>query len=293
MGRWQALAIVTALTLAALPAVGQTQYPAPGLPEVPGDAAQLHEDVQILRTLRTLELTAEQRAELQRINAAVTEQQRSLEQLRGSEWTEYQDEIEEVLEAWMNRRTPSSRARLAADRAVNRVNDSQTNLQTARWRAAQTLYNELTVAQRSLVEAPGAAEERMARTARMGAVDSVGQYVLIELDAIRDLMPDEFMMLAASEAQRIARAIVGPNAANLPQATDVVFDILVQVYDWTPDRYREQRGNLPAQIEALLGFESAAQRPPVSWNDLMRLATSNRTTAALAAITEAGGGEVE
>jgi len=127
----------------------------------------------------------------------------------------------------------------------------------------------------------------------MGGTDSVGQYVLIELDAIRDLMPDEFAMLAASEAQRIARAIVGPNAANLPQMTDAVFDMLMQVYGWTPERYRQQRAGLPSQIEAQLGLEDAAQRPPVSWDELMRLATSSRTADAVAAVTRAGGGEVE
>jgi len=100
-------------------------------------------------------------------------------------------------------------------------------------------------------------------------------------------------MLAAAEAGRIARAIVGPDAANLEQMTGAVLGALQEVYAWPPDRYREQRAELPAQIEAALGIEGAGERPPVPWEELMRLTGSTRTAAVVAQIRPAGGGEVE
>ncbi|MFP4249116.1 MAG: hypothetical protein ACLFU7_05620 [Armatimonadota bacterium] len=295
MGRWKGLAIAAALAVAVLPAVGQgeEQTPAPEMPETPGDAAELYDEVRVLQTVRALELSSEQMAELVEINAGVIAQERELARLREATWEQYEDEIEAVLSAWMEGRTPSTRARNAADRAVNRVNDARRSYERARTAAARELYDALSGGQRNLVESPGVAEEREARTRRMGGIESVGEYVLTELDAIRDLMPDEFEMLAGAEARRIAEALVGSNAGNLDAMTDAVFDVLVDVYDWAPQRYQQQRSTLPQQIEEALGFESVDERAPVRWSELMRAATSSRTAAAARAIAAAGEGEVE
>ncbi len=295
MGRWQGLAIAAALAVAALPAVGQgeAQTPAPQMPETPGDAADLYDEVRVLQTIRTLELSSEQMAELVEINARVIAQERELAGVREATWEQYEDEIEAVLSAWMQGRTPSTRARNAADRAVNRVNDARSSFERARTAAAREFYDSLSGGQRNLVESPGVAEQREARTRRMGGIESVGQYVLNELDAIRDLMPDEFEMLAGAEARRIAETIVGSNAGNVEAMTDGVLDVIIDVYDWTPQRYQQQRPTLPEQIEEALGFEPMAERPPVRWSEVVRAATSSRTAAAVRAIAAARGGEVE
>jgi hypothetical protein len=293
MGRWQALAIVTALAVAAVPAVAQGDFgaPRPEMAEAPVEAAQLYEDVQILRTVRTLNLSAEQQSELLRMNVGINAERENLADMRQDIWAEYQDEIQSVLDAWTDGETPASGAKSAADRAVNRVTSARNEFQNARWNVAEALYDSLSADQREMVESPGVAERRAARTARMGGTESVGRYVLTELDAIRDLMPDEFEMLAATEAQRIAQAIVGPDG-NVGQMADGVLDILLQVYGWSPDRYRNQRETLPEQIEAQLGV-GGGPAAPVSWTELMRLATSDRTAAAIEMLGSAEGDEVE
>jgi hypothetical protein len=293
MGRWQALATVAALALVALPAFAQGDQPNPATPDVPGSSAELYEEVQVLRTVRTLSMTDEQLGELVAINADVGAEREQLAELREQMWEQYEDEIEEVLDAWMGGEEASRTAKSAADSAVNRVNRARSDFEDTRRDAAEALYDILTGDQRDLVESPGVAEARAARRARMGGSDSVGEYLAAELDAIRDLMPDEFELLAAAEAQRIARTIVGPEASNLPQMTDAVLDIMLEVFAWTPERYQEQRPTLPAQIETNLGFTPVAERAPVSWTDLMQVATSERTPAAVAMIEATGGGEAE
>ncbi len=291
MGRRKALAVAAALALAALPAAAQT--PTPGMPEVPRDAAQLYEDVQLLRSIRTLDLTSEQLGMLMQVNTSLLEQAAGLTRLRASTWADAHEQVEAVLEAWMSGETASARNKTAADRAVNRVNEARSEYESTRQRAAEGLYAQLSAEQRALVEAPGVAEERAARIARMGGAESPGQYVLAELDAIRDLMPDEFRMLATGEAQRVARAIVGPDSTDLQQMTAAVLGVLQQVYGWTPQRYLEQRPTLPQQIEALLGIQALAKSPPVPWSELVRLTASTRTSVVVMAIVPPGGGEVE
>lgn len=291
MGRWQALAIAAALAFATLPVAAQA--PTPGMPGVSGDAAQLYEDVQLLRTIRALDLTHEQLGMLLQSNTGLIEQAAALKQLRASTWEDAEKDIEAVLEAWMSGETASTRKKAAADRAVNRVNEARSDYLNTRQKVAEALYAQLSAEQRALVEAPGVAEERAARVARMGGTESPGEYVLAELDAIRDLMPDEFGMLATAQAQRIAQAIVGRDSANLQQMTGSVLDVLRQVYGWTPQRYLEQRPTLPQQIEALLGIEALADTPPVPWSELIRLTASTRTSLVVMAIVPPGGGEVE
>lgn len=295
MGRWRVLAMLTALTLAAIPAVAQggLQDIGPEMPETPDEEARLHEEVQVLLTIRELALSPDQIAELGEINAEVNEERNSLREMRESAWAENQDEIETVLNAWMEGQTAPARARTAADRAVNRVNAAVAAFEETRWSAAESFYRTLTVQQRGLVESPAVAAERTARQARMGGLESVGEYVVSELDAIRDLMPDEFQMLALAEAQRIAQAIVGRDAPNLGQMTDVVYDILVDVYMWSTEQYTADRALLPGQISRLLGFTPIEQRAPVAWSELLRVTTSVTTPGVVAALTTDGAGEVE
>ncbi len=294
MGRWQVVGVVFALALSAVAAVAQADYqaPQPGMPAVPGDSAQVYEDVLLLRTIRTLNLSPPQREELRKANARVLSEREDLKALREQMWEEYQDEIEDVLDAWMSYESPSDRDRSAADRAVNSVNEARAQLREVTWSAAESVYAALSDEQQDLVEGPGVAEARRARIARMGGTESAGEYVVAQFDAVRDLMPDEFEILAASEASRIARAIVGPNADTLQSTTDQVLDWLLEVYAWSPEQYRERREGLPAQVERTLGITPESQRPPVEFNDLVRLAGSDRTPIVLDEIAR-GGGEFE
>ena len=297
MGRRNSLAIAIAALITIIPTVGraQMQTPAPQTPDIPADTEQLYDEVQVLRTIRTLELSADQLVELTQINARVISEGDDLEQLREDTWDQYGEDIETVLDAWVAAEDAPNREKTAADRAVNRVNEAESNYQSARRDAAEALYGILSEAQRDLVESPGAAEERSARTTRMGGIESVGDYVVAQLDAIRDLMPEEFEMLASEEARRIAETIVGPNAGTQSQRQmrSAVRDIIREVYGWTPQRYQQQRPTLAAQISSNLGVPTEDERPPISWSELTRAATSSRTPAAVAAVTPADDEEAE
>lgn len=291
MGRWIVLVVAATVALVAVPAWAQA--PTPEVPQPPGGVSQLYEEVMLLRTINMLGLTNEQLGAVLEANQALVARRAEVDALRESTWAASQADIDAVLTAWAAGEAPPSRARSAADRAVNRVNGAEADFVAARRRAAEALYGRLSEEQRALVESAGIAEARAARLARMGGLESAGAYVLAQLDAIRDLMADEFNMLAPAEARRIAEALVGPGAANLPQMTDGVLGVLREVYVWTPERYAEQRPTLPQQIEELLGLEAPAARPPVPWAELERLVASARTVAVVDLLAPDAGGEVE
>lgn len=287
------LAVLAGLVLGLTPAAAQN--PDPGLRQEPGtasasdDVAAQYEQVQLLVTISALNLTPQQLGRLQELNSEVMEQAQELAQVRAQVWEEHQADFEAVLEAWLAGRAIPPRAKQEADAAVQRVNAAQASVQNAAAVAAEKFLRELSEEQAALVESQQAAAERAARAQRMGGVDSVGKYVATEMDAIRDLMPDEFAMLARAEATRVARAIVGPESAAIPDVTALLLDIFRQVRAWTPQQYQAQRQQLPADVEAALGITSTAS-PAVAWSDLVHLVSSAQT-AAVIALLQGGGGE--
>lgn len=259
----------------------------------PEDAAQqLYEDVMVLRMIYTLDLGEEQLEQLVEINRSILEAREQYTQMRERTWTESGAVIEAVVEAWLQGREPARRDRSAADTAVNRVNAArqQFNLELAE--AGRRFLNVLMEGQRLLVEDPVAVEERAALEAAMGGARSVGEWVRGQLDGIRNLMPEEFQMFAVAEAERMAVAIFGEDAPELPEMIDRMLDIIVQVHSWPPIQYQQQRDDLPRQIEMMLGIEGIAQRPPLAWDDLIWLVGSTRTGAVASELQRAhGGGE--
>ena len=99
-------------------------------------------------------------------------------------------------------------------------------------------------------------------------------------------------MVAEGEAARMAAAMVGNDSPDLPAMTDAVLSIFAEVGTWTPPRYQEQRESLPGQINARLGFDAEAGTP-VSWDDMLRLVSSERTAAAIALVHGPAEGEAQ
>jgi len=295
MVRWWILALPGALVAAAAAAQGLDPgdtyegTDASG----PSDAAALYEDVRLLTTVRVLALTEEQLDRLHQLNQDVLAEREGVAELRGELWDEYQDDFDAVIDAWVSGERVPGRSKRAADNAVAKLRAALRRLAEAEADAGRSLLRVLSDGQRGVVESQQAAERRQARTERMGGIEGVGEFVAVELDAIRDLMPDEYQMLAAVEAMRIATAIAGPNSPDLEPITINMLDMFERVRVWTPPQYQEQRESLPAQIEAALGIAQSAGGGIVSWDDIMRLVRSPRTASVIELVRQGGGGEVE
>lgn len=289
MNRWWLLAAL--VVLPAGPARAQEEVPAAEYGP-PADAAALYEETQVLGSVRTLALTPDQLTLLSTLNAQIRAERASLAALRAQVWQENREQFEQVLAALQTGARIDPRAQRAADNAVARVQDAQANLANVEAQAARTLIGALSTQQAALVQTAEQAQARAARAARMAGFASVGEYVAMELDALRDLMADEYAIVAPAEARRVAGNIVAmeaPDAGALDAAADVILQIMNQVRAWTPPFYTQQRETLPQQIEAALGI--AGETAPVSYEDLLRLVRSERTPAVMALVTGSGGGE--
>ncbi|MEA3399675.1 MAG: hypothetical protein U9R79_00385 [Armatimonadota bacterium] len=293
MGRWQ-WAVIVMMLVAAPAAMAQDRGlgdPRTGTSgQAHSDAAALLQEVDILLTVRDLSLTNDQVRAALALAQGVAEDRAEVQALRASVWEEHQDDIQRVNEAWLKGNEAPRRAKRVADEAISDLQQAEQDLAEARRDAAEEFVAGLTEDQRSMVEDPELAAERAARQARMGGIASVGEFIAAELDAIRDLMPDEYDMLAEAEARRIAQAIVGPDAPNLDAMTDAVLNIMDQVFSWTPERYQRQRQDLPRQIENALDIHSSSDRQ-VSWDAILALVGGEGSVTVLTALAEGRGGE--
>jgi len=289
MDRWWLLAVL--VMLLAGPARAQEEGLAADAGP-PADAATLYEETQLLGSVRALALTPEQLQLLGTLNTQIRAERGALLALRAQLWQDNQDDFEAVIGAWETGERLDPRTQRSADNAIKTLQDAQADLAELEARAAQALIAELSARQVALVQTAEAAQAQAARAARMAGFTSVGEYIAMELAAIRDLMADEYVMVAPAEARRVAANIIAqeaPDSGALDATANVILQIMNQARAWTPPVYAQQRETLPQQIEAALGI--AGQTAPVSYDDLLRMLRSERTPAAIALMTGSGGGE--
>ncbi len=284
-----AIALVASLAAADTGTFGAPQAGQTAMSSDPSDLAQ---EVEIMMTVRELQLTPEQISGALALAQRVEQQRQAVEELREQTWQEHQDAFEAVIEAWMAGNEAPSGPQRVANRAVEEVRSAEQQLSSARISAAQQFVSSLSENQRAMVETQQAAAEREARRQRLGGMESVGAFVAAELDAIRDLMPDEYQMLAEAEAQRMAWAIVGADSPNFDAVAATLLNIMDQVRAWTSQQYQSQRPRIPQMVENALGMSPAAQRP-VRWDEVVQVVGSQRSVAVLQELSAAGGGEAQ
>lgn len=253
---------------------------------------ELYQDVSLLLTVRKLDLTAEQIAAVAGQAQALATQRAELTQLRRTVWAEDGKHFEAVNEAWLEGKRTPARDKRAADNALEKVQKAEARLREAEEEATGRLRAGLTEEQRALVESSSQAQARRERQARMGGEKSVGQFVARKLDEVRDLMVDEYGLVAGGEAQAIAEAIVGPGAANVNQMAGAVLEMMNQARAWSREQYAANREQLPGFVEQFLGFSEPDPNLFVTWDQLRALLASERAVVVLGELAPgAVGGE--
>lgn len=261
-------------------AVAQDTYP------------ELYQDVTVLLTVRKLDLSADQIRSVLQQTQALAAQRAELAGLRQTVWAEDGDSFNAVNEAWLEGKRTPSRDKRAADKALEKVQKAEARLREAEQDAISALRAGLSDDQQKVVETAEQAEARRERQSRMGGDTSVGQFVARKLDEVRDLMVDEYGLVAQGEALSIAEAIVGPGSASVNQVAGRVLEMMNQARAWSRDQYTANREQLPAFVEQFLGMAEPDPDTFVTWEELHALLTGDRTVAVLTELLQAApGGE--
>ncbi len=246
------------------------------------DAAQdLYQDVQLLLTVHKLQLTPAQTAWAADQATVVVGEREQLAALRAAIWDEDGKHFNAVNEAWIEAKSTPGRAQRAAENALEKASKAEADLRDLQAKAAQAFAGTLTEDQRALVESADSARARQERRARMGGIQTVGEYVAGKLDGVRDLMVDEFRMVGRAEAWATAEAILGTNSRDLDALTAKILDMMVQARSWTADRYAQSRQTTPQFVTQFLGIAEPDYSKYVSYDEVIALLGSERTAIVL------------
>lgn len=256
--------------------------------------AELYQDVTLLLTVRKLDLSTEQiRYALQQAQALAA-QRAELVQLRQSVWSENAEHFQAVNEAWLKGQRTPTRDKRAADSALEKVQRAEAKLREAEQEAVRALRASLSDRQQQMVESSSQAQERRERQTRMGGEKSVGEFVARKLDEVRDLMVDEYGLVAQGEALAIAEAIVGAGSASINQVASRVLEMMNQARAWSTEQYTATRPQLARMVEQFLGISAPDPDSFVTWDELQALLTADRSVAVLSELLQtAGGGEAQ
>ena len=253
---------------------------------------ELYEDVRLLLTVHKLDLSSEQVADALAQAQALADKRAELAELRRTVWAEDGKHFEAVNDAWLKGKRTPGRDKRAADNALEKVQQAEKRLREAEDAAVSRLRAGLTDRQLEVVETSRQAQARRERQARMGGARTVGEFVAGKLDEVRDLMVDEYRLVAANEARAVAEAIVGPGASNVNQMAAQVLEMMNQARSWSAERYSANREQLPTFVEQFLGITEPDPNRFVSYDELRTLLTSERAVAVLTEVLKsAGGGE--
>ncbi len=255
--------------------------------------ATVYEDVQLLVTIRKLDLTPEQMQRLLATAQTLDQQRQAIAEARATTWEEQQANIAAVNDAWLKGEDAPKDAQQAANKAIGEITKAEKTLAETEAKMVEGLIGDLTKDQRQHVETKQQADQRHQRQAALAGFATVGEYVAYRIEQMRDLMPDEYNLLRVADAREMATRIVGAGAPNLDQFTDALLRIMDQVMSWSAENFDKQHATLPAQISKFLGIEEQQLSDEVvRYEQLLALMKSGRTAALLAEIQASqGGGE--
>ena len=257
---------------------------APSCAPAQSGPTDLYTDTTLLLTVRKLQLTSEQMVWVLRTAQVLAAERDKVVALRQSVWVEDGAHFDAVNEAWLKGKREPSRDKRAADNALEDVNRAQSRLRDAGESATASLRGRLTEDQQKLVESSGHAQARRDRQARMGGMASVGEFVASKLDETRDLMVDEFRLVAGAEAWAVAEAILGSGSSSLDQVAAKVLEMMNQARSWDNARYARNRESLPQLVETFLRIEEPDWSRFVSYDELSALVTDERAVVILGEI---------
>ena len=248
---------------------------------------QLYQQVRILQIARTIQFTSEQTNQLMPTLNGVHDQRQQLVSAADALWTEHQPAIEEVLNHWIVGTQPPTDSLSAAHQAAATLGNGEAELQQRITAAVEQILNMLAPGQRSRVESLQEQQQRQQMAAELDGAESLAEYIVLHLDAQRQLMPDEYGLVRLINAQRLAAKIIPPGRPDYQQAVQAVLTLTDTVYDWSQQQYNTQRPGLADQVAQFLNLPPASAARPVSYEDLLLFVSSAYTPGLLRQIAPA------
>jgi len=235
---------------------------------------QIYQQVDILWIVRRGQLDSEQVTQIIPLVESVSAARHKLLTEADDLWQEHQDTIEQVLQRWIGGGPGPVAGLSSVQPVVAHFRRQDADVQTSIVRAIEQILALLSADQARLVETRQERQQRQQLRAELGQVDNLPEYIVQQLAAQRELMPDEYELVRAIEARRLAAVIIDPRAPAYDRAAGAVLRLTDTVYNWPQQQYNAQYPALAEQVARFLNLPTPTEAPPISYDELVSFVSS-------------------
>lgn len=245
---------------------------------------QLDQEVALARTLRTLNLRADQVEALEPLLAQAQEVFKQRDAVLAEAWKTGQEGIVAVNSAWETGAAVPADAKAKAD-ATAKLHDQTMNEtdQAVRVLVAQFLKL-LNRSQVALIETAKERELREESQSRYHGAPSLADYLAGELLLLRRLTPDEFATVRVAVCMRLAMEVLAVDAPLYPQVVNELLAGADNLRRLPDAQVPAMQAKLPGDIAELLRLPApGTAAAKVTLGDLIDLMSNPRSAEVLAA----------
>ncbi len=226
------------------------------------------DELRVTRTAITLGVDRSNAASLLELVQPVFSAWRAYAEWADKYWAEHGEAVQTAIKQWASGGGQEAAGPTTARQMLEEYRKRRQGIDERARKAAASVLKKLNVAAGTVENEAAAIRRRTAERQFRGARNAA-EFVLMAAEALRQLMPDDYVLVRFSEAQRLAEVIAqAPPRAALVGTILALLDDLVHL---PPQAFVDQRQQLLAEIATRLGQPAPAGLvPAVSWDELVQ-----------------------
>jgi len=265
------------------------------LPQTPGEAeqftaAELYEQITVLETAGLLQLTAQQIAGYVPLLKQVSEGREQILAEADQGWGQYGVMIQQVVAAGIAGQPAPIEVSQNARLGITSFTQRRDGFYRYRQDAAARFMAYLDAEQHQLIEDAQAPQVRAEMARALEGATSVAEYIVLVIDAQRELMPDEYQLTRVAQAEQMAAKLVNPRSRDFANLVGRILELTDTIFRWSQEQYIQQYPGLVQQVSEYLQLPPAPAVRPISHESLLHFLSSPATVPLLqriAALPEA------
>ena len=255
---WLSTAVGCLLPVAALAQVDVADTAAA---EPTASPRELQEDVQLLGTLATLELSAEQIVKIIPSLEQIQQHLVAIAARRTKVHGRQRSALERARGALIRGDRPSETTYTSIQRALRQLQLATQSETQKILQVEARIEGELTEQQLALIETREQREARLARVRELEGETTAAGYIVKQLTAIRELLPDQYARIRLRLANEIAVKTEGPRSSRFNAYRQRALTMLDDVYGWTVVQFEARLPTLAGDVREFLPIRPEADAP--------------------------------
>jgi len=234
-------------------------------------------DARLLHVPSRLSLTLEQAQQILPILEQLQSQLQAAQTDREQVWQQDSGTLTAVLDKWIAGQEAEATQMARADQVSTWATRQSRAMRGAVMTAAESIYGLLTEDQQFLIETVEQAEVRQQMQARFDGAPTFADYLANQMQAHRELMPDEYGLLRSLEAARAAQKALDPRDPDYSDFESAILDLFDRVSAMPDLQFETELPDLAENAAEFLGIGGPGVAEQIQRDRFIDWLTDSRT----------------